>query len=1074
MPLPPSFSSFPPSFSSFPETGESRQDTEAATSCTAPAQQRDLKHKDKESHLRKRKRDRRREKHSNLNQIPSRGRRSGSRASESNDQVIDDERTKAAEDSARKTSQRVVSQPVFFSDKKGDPLSMQYGGIDSRDIPKYHLVGWGRKVLGLTRAWTVVRRSNRSVEIAVSGRRQKLLGISDMTSRHLLEANPTCRLVASVEASRKYQEVDGVIPLPSRRLRPVDPEDYRSIVPLKDHGSSESDSSSTSATSDSHGDDDPGETVFSSIHEKMRSLEEDISSNPSSMSTWLSLLSLSLSQVPAASKNASKVRSEITLSILSRALPTLPDGPISSRIRLLYLHAGEELWSSEKLRHEWENALATEDINIALAWLGYQIRSRRDGIEMIFEAATRVLAFAKSEFESLRIFWRLTCVLRQAGFTERSMALFQAQADIAGFHNPPAIRLIPFEEQINNLEEYWDLEIPRIGEPGSTGWADWYIADKPERTPEYISPSTGSTSVAIPVSLSDPYQHWAQEEVRADELLRPPLRSTDPDAELDPYATVLFSDVRPFLFALPSKRSKGLFRLMWLSHMGLHIPGLEAVAGSSDDDRWTQLHLVSKSYIEAIFLSSTDAQSSAPESHAGVLVGREKQYTDSFGPIKNWNYRCLGPLEASEFRNGKVRWAMWTKEDIVGVDVEFVRRVFEQCRMCGDDVEWDVLTLSFEAAVDVKGQVCALKKSRRFLASAPESLPHWAAHARLERLRGRLDEARKIYQTVLFSPACTRNRLSAGPLWWDWAEMEWLGWRLRSRYGGLGLAILRGKRALESTAREIPETLWKVREAWTRLGVLLELLTSQSLPSFLLAPLEAGTVIQESMAVASLGMLYHHISTLKSPTRPAILRERLENAVELFPNNTILLGMFLEVQRGQAVWGRVRKLGDVNISISNDTVDGKGVSRCAAEIWLGGWEKGRWSWEVERIRGGLSAAMKCERTRGSPILWRLLLELEIRAGDLKRAKNVLLQAIAECPLVKDIYMEAFIRLRPVFTAHELKTLWETMVERGLRIRKGLEDVFDGWGNAKEDEGSDGHELDEIEYNSRELARLKPY
>jgi hypothetical protein len=472
--------------------------------------------------------------------------------------------------------------------------------------------------------------------------------------------------------------------------------------------------------------------------------------------------------------------------------------------------------------------------------------------------------------------------------------------------------------------------------------------------------------------------------------MRPPLRSTDPDAELDPYAAILFSDIRPFLFELTSKRSKGLFRLVWLSHLGLQVPGLEAMAGTDDDDRWAQVGLLSKSYIEAIFPSSAASQSSAPESHAGTLVGREKQYLDSFGPIKNWSHRCIGPFEISEFRNGKARWTMWTKEDIARVDVEFVRAVFDQCRMGDDDVEWDLLTLAFEAAIDVKRQVCsvcqpnatqlyppsALKKSRRFLASAPESLPHWAAHARLERLSGRLDEARKVYRTVLSSPASTRNRLSAGPLWWDWAEMEWLSndsdaativVLQAAEVKGLGLAILRGRRVLEATAHEIPETLWKVREAWTRLGVLLELLTGQSLPPFLTAPLEAGSVVQESMAVASLGMLYHHISTLKSPTRPAVLRERLEKAVELFPNNTILLGMFLEMQKGQGLWGRVRELGDV--SISCDMVYEKGISRRAAEIWLGGWEKGRWLWEVERIRGSLTVAIASERCVHPGVMW---------------------------------------------------------------------------------------------------------
>ena len=77
-----------------------------------------------------------------------------------------------------------------------------------------------------------------------------------------------------------------------------------------------------------------------------------------------------------------------------------------------------------------------------------------------------------------------------------------------------------------------------------------------------------------------------------------------------------------------------------------------------------------------------------------------------------------------------------------------------------------------------------------------------------------------------------------------------------------------------------------------------------------------------------------------------------------------------------------------------------------------------------------------------------------------------------------MYMQAFDRLRTTFSAHELKSLWEAMVERGLRIRRGLEEVIegqdDGQGPRVKDEEPDGVELDEIEYNSRELARLKPY
>src|SRR5216683_3216467 len=139
MPVPPSFSSFPPSFSSFPDLGgTSTQGRGTETSSTVPVQQRDSKDKDKESDRKKRKRDRR-DKHSGRRQIPSHEHGNESRDSHGNVRAFDDERLKAEEDIARRTRQQDVSQPIFFSDKKGDPLSIQYGGNYSKDIPKYHL-----------------------------------------------------------------------------------------------------------------------------------------------------------------------------------------------------------------------------------------------------------------------------------------------------------------------------------------------------------------------------------------------------------------------------------------------------------------------------------------------------------------------------------------------------------------------------------------------------------------------------------------------------------------------------------------------------------------------------------------------------------------------------------------------------------------------------------------------------------------------------------------------------------------------------------------------------------------------
>lgn len=61
----------------------------------------------------------------------------------------------------------------------------------------------------------------------------------------------------------------------------------------------------------------------------------------------------------------------------------------------------------------------------------------------------------------------------------------------------------------------------------------------------------------------------------------------------------------------------------------------------------------------------------------------------------------------------------------------------------------------------------------------------------------------------------------------------------------------------------------------------------------------------------------------------------------------------------------------------------------------------------------------------------------------------------------------------MFQVHELNALAETMVERGIRLRRGLEDVIES--GVVEADGQEDHESeDEIEHNARELRRLMPY
>ena len=72
-----------------------------------------------------------------------------------------------------------------------------------------------------------------------------------------------------------------------------------------------------------------------------------------------------------------------------------------------------------------------------------------------------------------------------------------------------------------------------------------------------------------------------------------------------------------------------------------------------------------------------------------------------------------------------------------------------------------------------------------------------------------------------------------------------------------------------------------------------------------------------------------------------------------------------------------------------------------------------------------------------------------------------------------LYLLAFVPLRSVFGTHELNGLADTMVERGLRLHQGLDEVVEGGDLARERDEEGGSE-DEIEHNARELRRLMPY
>ncbi len=104
-------------------------------------------------------------------------------------------------------------------------------------------------------------------------------------------------------------------------------------------------------------------------------------------------------------------------------------------------------------------------------------------------------------------------------------------------------------------------------------------------------------------------------------------------------------------------------------------------------------------------------------------------------------------------------------------------------------------------------------------------------------MRGRLNDARKVYQTILIGDASKQTQNQTSLMWWNWAEMEWLSGDDQASLNvilksvGLqgsrsGVTVLRAKRLLDDNAESTEAQLgWKEQDGWIKLRALLELLT---------------------------------------------------------------------------------------------------------------------------------------------------------------------------------------------------------------------------------------------------------
>jgi hypothetical protein len=135
------------------------------------------------------------------------------------------------------------------------------------------------------------------------------------------------------------------------------------------------------------------------------------------------------------------------------------------------------------------------------------------------------------------IFLRLTSFMRDAGYHEHSIALWQCLLELT----LPKPTDINAANVLDKLGVYWDEEYPRLGELGYLSWKERQdVLNQPPMDPVSIEAEIFQASVSTFAQFGPP-------EIRTAKKLALPGRTIDDAGEGDPFHVVFFSDLRPLL-----------------------------------------------------------------------------------------------------------------------------------------------------------------------------------------------------------------------------------------------------------------------------------------------------------------------------------------------------------------------------------------------------------------------------------------------------------------------------------------------------------------------------------------------
>ncbi|KAK2608795.1 hypothetical protein QQS21_002652 [Conoideocrella luteorostrata] len=978
--------------------------------------------------------------------------------------------------------ERASSSSLFTIDTRGDCLISKYGSIDRAQIPAYYRYGGGR-VLGTTGKLVIHRdgaRDQFSLRFPGEG-----LGLSlrdGLRSKSLRFSKESIRLRARARATDAdaQDDEDGFLPVGRSRKRKrsqgqsesSDDEgpSYRSIEGKAKTKAfdGESDESSSDEEAVDLQEDNP-------LKWKSIQLNRRVKEHPGDIDAWLELVNHQDDLQRAGesvdeqnSADAAHSFSEIKVSMLELALDnsSAPEDKLEVLVRLM--REGMKIWPAKTAAKKWSELAGEEASNFELwrAHVDFSMTSitifqYEDIKRMLLERLHRVLARSNSQkmesdySELLYVFLRAMRFLHDSGYKELAVAAWQAILEI-NFFRPTLSRN---EDIMGSFRDFWESEVPRLGDAEAQGWKQYV-----ETSGQVDAPEPRADSAVQGISTGDAYKAWGHSERCRAEEAKMPARTMDDGTDDDPFRVVMFSDIEPWLFCIPEPEMSGSVGLQLIDAF-LIFCGLPPVSRAS---RWTMLAFRDQFTFRSAPIKTYIKASPLPLNDVGDIQRKPPKFEGSNADMA---------MSPNLLFSGN-SWFQYIGLDFDSLPVDATWAV-ETVRQLVHLADVKSLALYYLGFSYQKDSTMVKKSAKALLKTYADFAELYNAYALAEFANGHHEIAMKVIASTVESPSLTSGAMGF-QLFKSWSWMELINGHKTMATARLCSAVddslrqwvpdiepisptvvLKARQTVES---HIHQSLYdgKANDA----GIFVECLALLSYltdvecvepTSVAQGNITAAMIIFEKMSAEFKSRGYGEASSHErflqfgaqllyfnanmGPFRKTYLRDQLSRFLERFPRNTVFLAVIEWADSSLRVIDETRRLLYDRILIKERDCITSRIFSIQHEMSRG---------NTNTTQAAFEHALSSDICKFNAGLWGSYIHFCFVNKELRpNAKDVFYRALRHCPWSKEIMIEAFSTLIHDMKSDDLRSVYNTMTSKGLRVHLDLEEWVEDWKKKRE-------------------------